>query len=643
MHLPIKRVLLPGLLSILFVSFLFLSGILATPQARLQDRLYGHQASENIIILAIDDQSIQQIGRWPWNRTAYAGILEHLHGAKAVGIDVVFSEPSAPQDDDSFAKAINDSGNVILAVEHTAFEKTPNGLTPTQSLTPIPELLAGAKALGAINLITDPDGIVRAAHNNVDSEYPLFAQAIAQLAANANAPRRDRLIINMAGPKQTYTTISIKDVINGKIPNETFNGKIVLIGATAPNLHDDHFAPTSSGTKIPGVEIQANLVQTILTKQHITPQSTNAVLAAIIIAGILTALLLTRLNAWIVAGASALLILAHFIIAIKRFDAGVLPDMVYTPLSIIMTYGSTLVTLYLHESKQKKYIHDAFSKYVAPEVVTQLIKNPEKLKLGGERREISIFFSDIRGFTTFSEALTPEKLVHLLNEYLTAMTDIIMEHGGVVDKYIGDAIMAFWGAPIEQEDHALRAAKATIAMNEKLKIMQKKWEKEGYPNVEIGAGINTGPAVIGNMGSQNRFNYTAMGDTINLGSRLEGITKEYGVKTIIAETTKNKLDGTFAIRELDLVRVKGKKEPIRIFELIGMKKDLTDKQKHIIKHFEAGLEKYRAKEFKKAKEDFAKASNEGDKTSEIYLERCDHFIKEHPGKDWDCVWVMKTK
>ena len=642
MHLPIKRVLAPGLLSIFFVILLFYTGIFATPQARLQDRLYGHSALENIVILAIDDQSIQQLGRWPWNRTVYANVLDHLHFAKAVGIDVVFSEQSTNEADQAFADSINRSKNVVLAVEHTEFAQI-NGITPTQTLLPISELRQNALALGTINLITDPDGVVRSAHNNVNSQYPLFAESIAKSVTNVNAPRQNRLYINMAGPKQTYKTIPVIDVISGKVPDSAFENKIVLIGATAPDLHDDHFAPMSGGAKIPGVEIQANLVQTILSRQHITPQNNSTTLAAIIITGLIMMLALTRLNAWLAAFIGTLMILIHFVIAIKRFDAGIISDMVYTPLSIITTYSATLVTLYLHESKQKKYIHDAFSKYVAPEVVSQLMKNPEKLKLGGDRREITIFFSDIRGFTSFSEQLTPEKLVQLLNEYLTAMTDIIMDHGGVVDKYIGDAIMAFWGAPIEQPDHATRAAKATVAMQDKLKKLQKKWEKERYPVVEIGAGINTGPAVIGNMGSLNRFNYTCMGDTINLGSRLEGITKEYGVKTLIAESTRKQLDDSFVTRELDLVRVKGKKEPIRIFELVGMKDKLTDKQKHTLKHFEAGLVNYRAKEFKKAIADFAKAVHEGDKTSTIYIERCEHFIKEHPGKDWDCVWVMKTK
>ncbi|MBI4146567.1 adenylate/guanylate cyclase domain-containing protein [Candidatus Woesearchaeota archaeon] len=631
-----RHSLVTGLIVAILISLAYSSIAFSPTQARLQDTLYGGKNPlNNIIILAIDDKSIQEIGRWPWDRDVYAKMLPILNGSKAIAIDVIFSEPQAEKDE-QFARALTDAGNVILSVEYTGFEKTQQGMIGQAPLLPVPELKKAARSLGAINLITDPDGVVRAANTNLQESHPLLAETVA-LHLGVKTQKQDRRHINYIGPAQSYTTIPFSDVLNGRTKVD-FTNKIVFIGATAPNLHDDHITPTG---RIPGVEVQANLFQTILTRTSLNPMQGWIVVLLIFIEALLVSVLLVKLNTWAAGGITFITILAYLIVAVNLFNRGILPDLLFIPITGVTSYVANLVHLYLRERKERKYIHDAFSRYVAPEVVKELMKNPDKLKLGGERRQITIFFSDIRGFTTFSEALTPEKLVQLLNEYLTAMTNIIMDHGGVVDKYIGDAIMAFWGAPLDQPDHAERAANATIAMNKKLAEMQHKWEKEGYPKVEIGSGINTGPAVVGNMGSHQRFNYTVMGDTINLGSRLEGITKEYGVKTIVSETTRKELPKEFITRELDLVRVKGKKEPIRIYELFG--KELTDKQKHIIKHWNAGLEKYRAKEFKKAIDDFAKAAHEGDKTSAIYIERCEHFMQEHPGKDWDCVWVMKTK
>ncbi|RJQ19783.1 adenylate/guanylate cyclase domain-containing protein [Candidatus Woesearchaeota archaeon] len=613
------------------LSLAFILGIFSHAQTALQDTLYDAPIDPRIVIVAIDDASIQHIGRWPWNRSAYAELLPKLANAKAVGIDIVFSEQSAAADDRALADALEP--HTVLAAEYTAFEQGPQGLIGTKPLLPLPELREKAP-YGMVNLITDKDGKVRS--TNTALAEPLFAEKIAELAGAKIQAENTRYLFTFSDTAR-YPSIPFIDALRG---DYTFAGKIVLIGATAPDLHDYHLTPVG---KMSGVEIQANLIASILAGRSWRHESRLIAVIVIVLASLAVGFLFTRLNAWIAGLAALGLAFAYLVIAVLFSSSYILLDLVFAPLSLISSYVANLTHHYLLERKQKQYIHDAFSRYVAPEVVSQLVKHPEKLSLGGERREITIFFSDVRGFTTFSEALSPEKLVHLLNEYLTAMTDIIMDHGGVVDKYIGDAIMAFWGAPLEQPDHAVRAANATIAMNERLKQLQKKWKEEGYPLVEIGCGLNTGPAVIGNMGSDKRFNYTAMGDTINLGSRLEGITKEYGVKTIISESTQKQLDETFFVRELDLVRVKGKKEPIRIFELIGKIDTVNLKQKEMIGHFAAGLANYRAKKFKDAILDFAKSAREGDRASELYIARCEHFIKEHPGNEWDCVWVMKTK
>ena len=630
-----KHALFISLFVALVLSVALYFGVLSHAQLRAQDTLVGTTPDPRITLIAIDDASIQEIGRWPWNRSVYAQLLPKLSTAKAVGIDVVFSEPADSAGDTAFANALSSLDNVVLAAEYTDFIETPAGVVGTKPLLPIPALREHAR-FGVANLITDKDGVVRAA--NTALEGTLLAEETAQLAFGKEAPNMPRFRFDFSEPN-SYPMISFADVLSGRTKPD-FSGRIAFIGATAPDLHDTHITPAGV---MSGVELQANLAAAIMNGRSFETEETLVAVFAVIIASVLVGFLVLRAGTWISAGVTLALLFGYYLLAVVLSNSHILLDLVFLPLSLVCSYVANLTHTLLFERKEKKYIHDAFSRYVAPEVVSQLMKHPEKLKLGGEKREITIFFSDIRGFTTFSEALTPEKLVLLLNEYLTAMTDIIMESGGVVDKYIGDAIMAFWGAPLDQPDHAVRAANAVLTMQSKLKTMQKKWQDAGYPLVEIGSGLNTGDAVIGNMGSANRFNYTCMGDTINLGSRLEGITKEYGVKAIVSESTRMKLDSTFVVRELDLVRVKGKKEPIRIFELVGSVSELSDKQKHVLKHWEAGLSKYRAKEFKKAIDDFAKAAREGDKTSSIYIERCEHFLKEHPGKDWDCVWVMKTK
>ena len=630
-----------GAVVALILSAAYLLGVFSTYQFRLHDPLYGGiEPLANFVILAIDDKSLQEIGRWPWDRKVFAELISKLKTAKVIGVDVVFSEPSNSESDALLGAAIRDSGKVILAVEYTSFEKNGDLISGRNPLVPVPEL-SGARR-GIINLITDADGITRAANTRISGDYALFGEVIARSVVDVDVPRENHFLINMIGAKGSFKTVSISDVLSGKVDESIFNDAVVFIGATAPDLHDDHMAPTSSGVPVPGVEIQANIVQTILTKKYLHYQPRWTVVLAITAAALAVAVLIMLYNPWVVAAFCFFLLVGYLVLVVVLFSSGILVDMIFFPLAVILSYGSNLVHLYRAERRQKMQIIDAFGKYVSPEIVSELMQHPEKLTLGGERRELTIYFSDIRGFTTLSEKLSPEQLVALLNEYLTAMTDIIMSHRGIVDKYIGDAVMAFWGAPLPQKNHAVLACGAALEMMEKLKSLQPVWMKKGFPLVECGMGINTGNAVIGNMGSSQRFNYTCMGDTINLGSRLEGLTKEYGVGILISEATRRKLPKEFIVREVDTVKVKGKKEPIIIYELAGKVRIDAKKQK-IISYFESGLKKYRSTKFKEAISDFEKSAQLGDKTSEIFIERCHHFIKEHPGNAWDCVWVMKTK
>jgi adenylate cyclase len=319
-------------------------------------------------------------------------------------------------------------------------------------------------------------------------------------------------------------------------------------------------------------------------------------------------------------------------------------NLIYPVLTMLAIYLGITVYRYIKEEREKKKIRGAFQYYLTASVINEMLKDPTKLKLGGDKKDLSVLFSDIRGFTTISEKLTPEELVHLLNEYLTAMTNIVFQYDGLLDKYMGDAIMAVFGAPLSQPDHAQRACLTALGMLSELQRLQKKWQEEGRPILNIGIGINTGDMVVGNMGSEMRFDYTVMGDNVNLGSRLEGINKEYGSNIVISEFTYNAIKEAMCCRELDYVRVKGKKLPVRIYELLDEKKN-ENKWKELITNFEEGLTLYRAARWDEAIDIFQKALSirPEDGASRLYIERCRNLKEEPPAQPWDGVFTMTRK
>jgi adenylate cyclase len=321
-------------------------------------------------------------------------------------------------------------------------------------------------------------------------------------------------------------------------------------------------------------------------------------------------------------------------------------NLIYPVLTMMTIYLAITVYRYITEEKEKKKIRGAFQYYLTASVINEMLKDPTKLKLGGDKKDLTVLFSDIRGFTTVSEKLTPEELVHLLNEYLTAMTDIVFKYDGLLDKYMGDAIMAVYGAPLDQPDHALRACRTALDMLAGLKELQKKWAEEGRPVLHIGIGINSGDMVVGNMGSQMRFDYTVMGDSVNLGSRLEGINKEYGTSIIISEFTYNAVKDTLLCRELDSVRVKGQKLPVRIYELLGDQKDAgTDETETVLRHFAEALAEYKQARWDDAVAAFQKVLElrPGDAPSELYIQRCRDLKENPPPAPWDGVFTMTRK
>lgn len=620
--------LLVALLAGAVISLSYFFGFFDTWQEKVFDRFYLTQpAPEKLFVIAIDDESIQAIGNWPWRREVFAQVLARLSGARAIGIDVAFTEHSAygTGDDAALAAALREAPQAVLPVQ---FDDRGGKVTaPTAAL--------GAENVGFVNVLVDADGVVR----QQESERPPYTALSAKLAGVESYPSRFR--IGYLGPTKTVTTIPFVDVYEGKVPETLFADAVVLIGATANDLHD--FMGTPFG-RMPGVEVHANSVATLQGAAFPTEVSKwlGVILILLLSFASFALVRLVRRFALLLGSFAALLFL---ILAISAglFAIHILLPVLYLFVAAVLSSGSLVTLEYFTESKERRFIQKTFSYYLTPSVIDELLKDPSKLRLGGERRRLAILFSDIRGFTTISETLKAEELTQLMNEYLTAMTDIIMERRGLVDKYIGDAIMAFWGAPVANPESEKDACMAAVAMTAKLAECNARWQARGIPTLTIGIGINTGEVVVGNMGSEKRFNYTIMGDEVNFASRLEGITKSYGVSCVIGESTAEavKGDSAFTLRELDLVRVKGKKEPKRIFELVT--KPITPAIKEQLQHFAAGKREYAAGRFNVAAAHFKKALALGeDGPSAAFLERCES-LQTNPPANWDGVYDFKTK
>jgi adenylate cyclase len=630
------------------VSLLMVAGFLGTWETRISDAFYSPTNTlDDIVIVAIDDDSLEELGLLPWPRGYYAKVIDQLSQSSVIGIDIIFDLETNAENDTALADSIK-NGNVVLGMEYTSFTFINDQLYGESLLKPNAVLgtLGSEFETGFVNLYQDSDGVVRSftPHITGIEDHDHFSTVIVEEFTGITPEfDRPRMLINFFAEPGGYNYISFSDVYYNRTNPAYFDGKIVLIGVTSPIEHDDYTVPISN-QDMPGVEIHANLVQSILTKDYIYYQDDISAIGIIFLFGLLTGLLLFKFRIHIATILLIIIAIIYVFASIYIFDTGIIMKILYPILSISMVSFALVVVYYRTEERSRKWITSIFGKYVSPVVIDNLIKNPKMINLGGEKRNITIFFSDIRGFTSISEKLIPEELVHLLNEYLTEMTSIIIKDEGLVDKYMGDAIMAFWGAPLEQPNHAEKACSSSLEMMEKLREFQKKWKKEGIPSINIGIGLNSGDAIVGNMGSSSRFDYTAMGDNVNLASRMEGLNKIYGTNIVITENTQKVVKDKFETRKLDAVRVKGKKKPILIYELVSEKGKLNKKQGDFIKHYEEGLKLYFEKKWKLAIKSFQTAIKiMDDVASNELIKRCQEFSKKQPSKDWDGVWEMKTK
>ncbi len=535
----------------------------------------------------------------------------------------------------------------------------------------IPVISEAAEGAGYFNIFPDQDGTVRWAPLVIKYqdrfycslslavlqrylEKPPLAMRIAEFGVEqmrlGKLPiptnEEGRVLINYRGPQKTFPHYSATDVIHGRVPAKAFRGKIVLVGATAIGIYDIRVTPFEH--VYPGLEIHANVIDSILQGDFLHRPNWITLVDILVIAGVGLILggLLNRVKAlWgaLIGGGLFLSVLA-----LGKFlfeGQGVWMNLTYPTLNLGFIYLGVTGYRYMTEEREKKKVRGAFQYYLTASVVEEMLKNPEKLKLGGEKKDLTVLFSDIRSFTSISEKMTPEGLVKFLNEYLSAMTDTVFKHDGLLDKYIGDAVMAFWGAPLDQPDHARRACFTALDMLEELHRLQKKWSAEGLPVLNIGIGVNAGPMVVGNMGSDRRFNYTVMGDSVNTGSRLEGLNKVYGTNIIVSEMTFEKVREEFLARELDLVRVKGKGQPVKIFELLASRGSASADQQALAGSFHSALEEYRKRNWGKAREILQAllARFPKDGPAKLYLERCETLSQNPPPADWDGVYTMTTK
>ena len=457
--------------------------------------------------------------------------------------------------------------------------------------------------------------------------------------------RFGRMFINYLGPPGMFPTYSAAKVLEGRLPREALKDKLVLVGATAMGIFDLRVTPFSG--ICPGIEIQATVVDNILQKDFIRmPRNPFlSALAIVLVLGLIFGLTLPRLPPVGAIAFTLIVAQAYIVLNYLAFSYyGLQLEVFYPLLAVGGVYTGITLQRFLAEERGRVRLKKAFQSYVAPEVVNQIIRHPEKLRLGGARRELSILFSDIRGFTSLSETMTPEALVEVLHDFLDPMSEIIVRQEGTIDKYIGDAIMALFGAPLDVPDHPQRACRTALEMIKSLGDLDREWVERGRPSLKIGIGINSGLVSVGNMGSSRLFDYTAIGDNVNLASRLESLNKFYGTEILISEATARQLDNGFTLREVDLVRVKGKKQPIAIYELLK-EGPPEGKLASFLEYYLEGLALFRDRQWGPALEAFRAATNLNphDNLCAHYLQVTQKFQQTPPGPDWDGVTTMAEK
>lgn len=660
--------LLLAIVSVLLVTLLyykqnpFLEGFEArTYDLRFKSLRGPILPQPDIAIIAIDDKSIAELGRFPWSRQQYVRLLERLEAAKpkALLFDVFFPEAESPEVDQALADAIRRAGNVVLA---TTFEFD-RRFQVSGSTGSLPLLEQAAAGIAHINLIPEDDGVNRRNLLQISRDgkavpslglmaamltlgEPQFGTGSFQVQLGQRSipvGRDGAMWINYTGAPGHYPRYSFADVVGGRIDPAKLRGKTVFLGATALGIYDMRVTPFHANA--PGVEVHATVADDILSERYIHRTGLQALLdlAMIVLLGALSFYLTARLRLQSAIPAVLGLAAAYVGLSYWLFLQGQWVSMVYPPLVALVALLVGGGFRYMVLERNARQMRAMFSSYLSNKLVSQLEKNPDAARIGGDNREVTVMFTDIKGFTAFSERHKPQVVVARLNEYLAAMVQLIYQHDGTVDKFMGDGIMAYWGAPLSQPDHAKRAVACALAMKQRMVELTARWQQQGVESFVIRGGIQTGDVVAGNIGSRGqKMEYTVIGDTVNQASRLEGMAKYFGVDFVVGDATYLRTCDSFRFRRLDRVRVAGKDIPVAIHELRGPVQPGEDRLETL---FAAALTQFRQQQWEPAQKAYAAILAEfpADAPSRLYLERCAHFQANPAGVDWDGVFNRLDK
>ena len=573
-----------------------------------------HKAiSDRVVFVAVDEPSVNRFGRWPWKRGIVARGIENLESAKVVLMDMIFSESTNEQSDTALGEAlgvpassvcgfflrknatqqITDEELELLADSSLDLLQSQIGKSGTPQFVSAPfaemniaSIMQGCTLSGSFTTLPAQDHLFRSYPIAVYYQgtlYPSLGIQGLRLYFDADLKKIDATHLELAGKQievddhgfamlnfynyDQYKIISFLDLYNGKIDPSFFKDKIVILGITEVGAGD--VAPTPIGN-IPGPLLHYTFLSNFLQNQLIThPQTLEYLLTVVMALVPFVLLLLVQSVLWRSVVNITFYAAIYAAIRYLFMSENIYIDLFYPLLALLFSMVTLEVLAFYLQQKKEKFLRDAFSSYLSEDLMQELIKNPSALRLGGEKKELSILFSDIRSFTSISEAMKPEELIKLLNRYFTPMTYAVLEKRGMLDKYIGDAVMAFFNAPVDVPDHADKACECALLMIERLDTLNETFKKESLPEIHIGIGINTAEVIVGNMGSDTRFNYTVIGDGVNLASRVEGLTKNYGTPILITEFTVAKLQKSFLYRKIEPVQVKGKEEPVLLYELMA--------------------------------------------------------------------------
>ncbi len=695
------------------------------------------QPDPRIAIIAVDDDALAEVGRWPWSRDKIAEVVDKAlgqYGAKVLGFDMVFSEEQTNVVDETI-RLLHKHGKEKLPLEYTQWleqqrsygdvdavlentlRKHKDRLVPgyffyseaagapdlvksklkeeaalmrslamtssfsKQALHSLPHIAAiegnipritqAVDAIGFFNFFPDPDGTVRRVPLMAEMDgyvYPSMAMQTLRMflgwpdmavvvgdagveevrlgALDIATDISGSMLLNHYGPGKTFPHYSAADILHNRLNGDELRDKIVIFGVTAVAVLDIRATPFDP--VFPGVEAHAVAISNILNGEELKRPFVVELIELLLV------FVLSVVAGYLVYGRSPVvqgLIIVGFPMVIIGTSQWLFTshhlwiEETFLVVGVLLSTVPTALLGYIIESRKRAFIHDAFSHYLAPSVVENLAKNPDALKLGGEEKYITAFFSDIASFSTFSEKLSPSELVAFLNRYLTAMSDIILEEQGTIDKYEGDAIIAFFGAPLDMDDHALRCVVAALRQQQRLLELREEWKAEGLPEVHIRIGINSGPMVVGNMGTESSMNYTMMGDHVNLAARLEGVCKAYRVPILMSRDTYMEVRDHIAARFVDKVRVVGRSTPVDLYQPMALRVDVSDEQQQEFRAYEKAWSMMLHGEYKESLKLMTKlyAMSPHDGLYEVMIARLKTYIHSPPPDGWTGVFNLKSK